>query len=191
MTLSLAIAVAEETAGNQDWLIESGEEIALAIVVAIVVGGLGGRFTSEARRRGWASQASESLAVVALAIFAYAGATAVGGNGFVAAFGAGIAFRTAPTRLEPSVEFAESIGLAASYLVWLMFGVALVGPVILAGFDAALIGYALLSLTIIRGRGGHPRIRCTDDRRSSAPSHPFALSGADRSSAARVGPPRM
>ncbi len=150
VSLSLAIAVAEETAGNQNWLIESGEEIALAIVVAIVVGGLGGRFTSEARRRGWASQASESLAVVALAIFAYAGATALGGNGFVAAFGAGIAFRTATARSEPSAEFAESIGLAASYLVWLMFGIALVGPVILAGFDAALIGYALLSLTIVR-----------------------------------------
>ena len=137
VTLSLAIAVAEETAGNQNWLIEAGEEIALAIVVAIVVGGLGGRFTSEARRRGWASQASESLAVVALAIFAYAGATAIGGNGFVAAFGAGIAFRTATARSEPSVEFAESIGLAASYLVWLLFGVALVGPVITAGFDPA------------------------------------------------------
>jgi len=150
VTLSLAIAVAEETAGNQNWLIESGQEIALAIVVAIVVGGLGGRFTSEARRRSWASQASESLAVVALAILAYAGATAVGGNGFVAAFGAGVAFRTATARSEPSVEFAESIGLAASYLVWLMFGVALVGPVILAGFDAALISYALLSLTIVR-----------------------------------------
>ena len=150
VTLALAIAVAEETAGSQHWLLAAGEEIALAIVVAIVVGGLGGRVASEARRRGWASQASESLAVVALAIFAYAGATAVGGNGFVAAFGAGIAFRTATGSSEPSVELAESIGLAASYVVWLVFGVALVGPVVVAGFDAALIGYALLSLTIVR-----------------------------------------
>lgn len=150
VTLALAIAVAEETAGNQDWLITSGEEIVLAIVVAVVVGGIGGRFASEARRRGWASQASESLAVVALAVLAYSGATAVAGNGFVAAFGAGIAFRTATARSEPSVELAESIGLAASYLVWLIFGVALVSPVILAGLDAALIGYALLSLTIVR-----------------------------------------
>jgi NhaP-type Na+/H+ or K+/H+ antiporter len=31
-----------------------------------------------------------------------------------------------------------------------MFGVALVGPVILAGFDPAVIVYALLSLTIVR-----------------------------------------
>ena len=149
VTLSLAIAVAEEeSAGN--WLIVAGEEIALAVVVAIVVGGLGGRLMTEARGRGWASRASESLAVVALAIFAYASATAIGGNGFVAAFGAGIAFRTATARSEPSVEFAESIGLAASYLVWLLFGVALAGPVIAAGFDAPLIGYALLSLTIVR-----------------------------------------
>ena len=48
------------------------------------------------------------------------------------------------------MEFAESIGLAASYLVWLLFGVALVGPTVAAGFDASLIGYALLSLTIVR-----------------------------------------
>ena len=150
VTLSLAIAVAEETAGSQHWLIVAGVEIALAIVVAIVVGGLGGRLAVEARRRGWASRASESLAVVALAIFAYAGATAIGGNGFVAAFGAGIAFRTATGLAEPSVEFAESIGLAASYLVWLLFGVALAGPVVATGFDGAVIGYALLSLTIVR-----------------------------------------
>ena len=149
VTLSLAIAVAEEHSTG-DWLIVAGEEIALAVVVAIVVGGLGGRIMSEARRRGWASRASESLAVVALAIFTYAGATAIGGNGFVAAFGAGIAFRTATASSEPSVEFAESIGLAASYLVWLLFGVALVGPTVAAGFDASLIGYALLSLTIVR-----------------------------------------
>jgi NhaP-type Na+/H+ or K+/H+ antiporter len=150
VTLSLAIAAAEETTGGQAWLIEAGTEIALAIIVAVIVGGLGGRLTAEARRRGWASSASESLAVVALAILAYAGATAVGGNGFVAAFGAGIAFRTLTVRSEPSVEFAESIGLAASYVVWLLFGVALAGPVITAGFDVALIGYALLSLTLVR-----------------------------------------
>ena len=150
VTLALAIALAEESGGSQHWLLESAIEIALAVVVAVVVGGLGGRCASEARRRGWASQASESLAIVALAILAYAGATTVGGNGFVSAFGAGIAFRTATPRSEPAVEFAESIGLAASYIVWLMFGVALVGPAIAAGFDAALIGYALLSLTIVR-----------------------------------------
>ena len=90
------------------------------------------------------------LAVVAMAIFAYAAATAVGGNGFVSAFAAGIAFHTATARSEPSVEFAESLGVSASYLVWLLFGIGLAGPVIAAGLDPVLIGYAVLSLTVIR-----------------------------------------
>ena len=150
VTLSLAIAVAEEAAGSQHWVVEAGLEIVIAVVVAIVVGGAGGRLLVTARERGWASSASESLAVVALSILAYAGASAVGGNGFVAAFAAGIVFRTATGRSEPSVEFAESIGLAASYIVWLLFGVGLVGPVVAAGFDPIFIVYAVLSLTIIR-----------------------------------------
>ncbi len=150
VTLSLSLAVAEESTGSQDWLVTAIAEIALAIVVAVIVGGLGGRIAAEARRRRWASRGSESLAVVALAVLAYAGATAIGGNGFVAAFGAGIAFRTATARSEPSVAFAESIGSAASYLVWLLFGVVLAGPVIASGFDVRIVGYALLSLTVVR-----------------------------------------
>ena len=103
-----------------------------------------------ARARGWATADSESLAVVAMAVLAYAAATAVGGNGFVAAFAAGIAFHTATARAEPSVEFAESLGVSASYLVWLLFGVGLAGPVVAAGLDPLLVGYAILSLTVIR-----------------------------------------
>jgi NhaP-type Na+/H+ or K+/H+ antiporter len=150
VTMSLAIAIAEEIGGAQQWLVQAGVEIAVAIVAAVVVGGVGGRLVMSARERGWASQASESLAVVTLAILAYAGAKTIGGNGFVAAFGAGIAFRTATARSEPSVEFAESIGLASSYIVWLLFGVGLAGPVVAAGLDAIAIGYAVLSLTLVR-----------------------------------------
>ncbi len=99
---------------------------------------------------GWASPVSESIAVVALAILAYAGATTIGGNGFVAAFAAGIIFRTATARAEPSVEFADWIGLTGSYLVWLVFGVGLAGPVVAAGFEPVFLVYAVLSLTIVR-----------------------------------------
>ena len=149
VTLSLAVAVAEETAGDQNWLIVSAEEIALAIVVAIVVGGLGGRFTSEARRRGWASQASESLAVVALAIFAYAGATAVGGNGFVAALGPGSpSARRLHARSRPSSSRSRSDWLRHTSCGCCSESHSSVRSS--PGFDAALIGYALLSLTMVR-----------------------------------------
>ena len=150
VTLFLAVSVAEETTGTQPWLIEAGLEITIAVIVAVVVGGLGGRLTVIARDRGWASPASISLAVVALAILGYTGASAVGGNGFVAAFVAGIVFRTVTASAEPSVEFAEDIGLAASYIVWLLFGVGLAGPVLLAGLDPFVLVYAVLSLTVVR-----------------------------------------
>ena len=66
VTLFLAVVVAEQASASQHWLIDAALEIALAIVVAIVVGGFGGRVIAQARRRGWASPASESLAVVVL-----------------------------------------------------------------------------------------------------------------------------
>lgn len=150
VALFIAITVAEETTGRQDWLLAAAFQILIALGVAAIVGGLGGRLAVWARARGWASADSESLAVVAMAILAYAAATAVGGNGFVAAFAAGIAFHTATAASEPSVEFAESLGVSASYLVWLLFGIGLAGPVVVAGLDPRLIGYAILSLTVVR-----------------------------------------
>ena len=150
VTLFLAVVVAEQASASQHWLIDAAVEIALAIVVAIVVGGFGGRAIAQARRRGWATPASESLAVVSLAVLAYASATTIGGNGFVAAFAAGVFYRTATAGAEPSVEFADWIGVAGSYLVWLVFGIGFVGPVLAEGFDPAVLVYAALSLTIVR-----------------------------------------
>lgn len=150
VTLFLAVVLSEETAGDEPWLIEAGVEIAIAVMVAIVVGGFGGWLVATARRRGWASLGSESLGLLAMAVLAYAGATAVGGNGFVAAFAAGVAFRSVTAGADPAVEFSESVGVAASYVVWLVFGVALAGPVVAAGMDPAVLLYAILSLTLIR-----------------------------------------
>jgi NhaP-type Na+/H+ or K+/H+ antiporter len=150
VTLFLAVVIAEETTGEQHWLIVAGLEIAIALAVAAVVGGLGGWLVANARRHGWASLDSESLGLLAMALLAYAGATALDGNGFVAAFAAGVAFRTVTAGSEPSVEFAESVGVAASYVVWLVFGVALAGPVVAAGVDPVVLLYAILSLTVVR-----------------------------------------
>ena len=150
VTLFLAVTIAEETSGDQHWLIAAGLEIAVALVVAVVVGGLGGSLVALARRRAWASPDSESIGVVAMALLGYAAATALDGNGFVAAFAAGVAFRTVTAGSEPPLEFAESVGVSASYVVWLVFGAALVGPVVAAGLDPVLLLYAILSLTIVR-----------------------------------------
>ncbi len=150
VTLFLAVTAAEEGITSRDWLASAVAEMLIAVAVAAVVGGGGGWLLAAARRRRWTTATSEQLFVVAIAILAYCGASAVGGNGFVAAFVAGIAFRTAAGRVEPATEFAEVLGLAASYLVWLIFGISLVGPIVALGFDPVYLVYAVVSLTVVR-----------------------------------------
>lgn len=147
----LALAVAEETSHGTSWLAEAVGEIALAVVVALVVGWLGGRTLRAARDRGLTTEVSEQLAVLSLALLAFVAASAAGGNGFVSAFVAGLLFRVSTgASLEGATSFTERVGLFASFLVWAIFGAILVGPVIRSGWDASAAMYAVLSLTVLR-----------------------------------------
>ena len=70
-----------------------------------------------------------TLAALGLALFAYSIAIETNGNGFVAAFMAGMAFGSVVhADLGRMVEFAEQSGGLLSLLVWLIFGAAMVVP---------------------------------------------------------------
>jgi NhaP-type Na+/H+ or K+/H+ antiporter len=119
VTLFLALLVAEEGVGPENWLAESVKELGLAVLVALLVGAVGGRLAAAAHNRGWTSPLSDRLAALASALLAYGGSVAIGGNGFVAAFGAGLLFGAASKEvLREAVEFTEDLGLFASFLVW-------------------------------------------------------------------------
>ncbi len=151
VTLFLAILVAQEGVGADNWLAESVKELSLAVVVALVVGVAGGRLLAAAHGRGWTSHLSDRLAVLALGLLAYGGSVAIGGNGFVAAFAGGIVFSAASKgALRQAVEFTEDLGLFASFLVWALFGALLLAPQINAGVSGATVLYAILSLTVVR-----------------------------------------
>jgi NhaP-type Na+/H+ or K+/H+ antiporter len=151
VTLFLAVVVSEVGAGPQDWLTESLTDLVVAIVVAVVMGLGSGRLLVGARRRGWTSATSDRLAVMAIALVSYLAAVSLGGNGFVAAFAGGIFFAAATrSRLVEATLFTEDVGLFLSFLVWSLFGAALVGPILTGPIDLAAIGYAILSLTLIR-----------------------------------------
>jgi NhaP-type Na+/H+ or K+/H+ antiporter len=89
--------------------------------------------------------------VLALALLAYGGSILVHGNGFVAAFAAGVAFGHVAGRGGPrEVFYVEQTAGLASLLVWTLFGAVAV-PVLLDGnLGWAVIIYAVLSLTVIR-----------------------------------------
>ena len=151
VTLFLAIVLAEEGRGPADWITEAAIDIGLAVAVAAVVGVVGGALLRGASERGWTSPTSSALAVVGLAVLSYAGAVAIGGNGFVAAFLAGLVFgRVAANALEEAIEFTERIGLFSSFIVWWIFGAVFVGPVLEGELSWRALLYAVISLTLIR-----------------------------------------
>ena len=60
-----------------------------------MVGYVGGQLLALAIERGWTSDVSEQIAILAFALLAYGGSVAIGGNGFIAAFAGGILFGAA------------------------------------------------------------------------------------------------
>ena len=151
VTLFIAAAAAEESLSDKAWGLEALKEIGLAIVAAVVVGYIGGKLLAFASERGWTSGVSEQIAILALALLAYGGAVAIGGNGFIAGFAGGILFGAATRgRLAEPVEFTETLGLSASFLVWSIFGALFVGNLLTHQLSVQPIIYAILSLTVIR-----------------------------------------
>jgi NhaP-type Na+/H+ or K+/H+ antiporter len=125
-------------------------ELAVGLLVGVAAGGLGGLLMNTARRRGWAAEGFGGAAVLGLALCAYASAVAVHGNGFIAAFVAGLAFGTASGRRgEPLVPFVEETGALVSLLVWLAFGAVELVPA-LESLNWQIVLYAILSLTVVR-----------------------------------------
>ena len=125
-------------------------ELALGLLVGAVVGGAGGFVVNVARRRGWAAGGFAGSAVLALAVCAYACALALHGNGFIAAFVGGLAYRTCGgPRGERLVPYVEETGALVSLLVWLAFGAIAVVPA-LQSLTWQTVLYAVLSLTVVR-----------------------------------------
>jgi NhaP-type Na+/H+ or K+/H+ antiporter len=151
VTLFLALVVAEQGEGPTDWLAASVVDLLIAGVVALAVGLGGGWLMRWVTRRRWTTATSSDLGVLSLALFSYALALALGGNGFVAAFAGGIFFgRMNSGAHEEAIEFTERIGLFASFLVWTIFGALFAAPLLTEPFDLAPLVYAVFSLTVVR-----------------------------------------
>ncbi|GAA2155657.1 cation:proton antiporter [Nocardioides koreensis] len=148
--LALALAASAEDVEGATGLVQALAGLALGAVVGGAVGAAGGWLLRRARRRGWVTEDLAGIAVLALAIVAYAAAVTLDANGFVAAFCGGIAFGALAGRRGPAeLVFLDQAGGLASLLVWLAFG-AVAGPIMLERIDLTTVLYAVLSLTVVR-----------------------------------------
>ena len=149
--LFLAYAAATEGQASGAWLSTAVIEIVLAVLAGAAIGAVGGWLLAQTTRRGWTSGGAEQLGILGLALAAYFGSVAIGGNGFIAAFTGGIVFRAVShSRFIEPTEFTETFGTFLSLLVWVIFGALLVSAVLANLTDWRPILYAILSLTVIR-----------------------------------------
>ncbi|HEX5826703.1 MAG TPA: cation:proton antiporter [Candidatus Limnocylindrales bacterium] len=148
LALALATSEVSESGG---WLAGALADIAIGIVTGVVLGFVGGSLLVVADRRQWTSSVSRRLVVLALAASCYLVAVAAGGNGFIGAFVGGLAFSAGSRgRAHDDVRFTEVQGSLLAIGVWAAFGLTLAGKILSSLWDPAAIGYAVLSLTIIR-----------------------------------------
>jgi sodium/hydrogen antiporter len=152
-TLAIAASELGIDGGEEAAVIRPLLELGIGIVVGLAVGLGSAKLIEFTSRRKWILSGGRRLATLAAALASFAVAVTLGGNGFIAAFAAGIAFGAAfPrefTELEEVGELPELLGEVMSLGVWFLFGATLV-PVAFEHFSASVLLYAVLSLTVIR-----------------------------------------
>jgi len=89
--LFVGLAVEEGAISTQGWLSFAAQQIGIGVLAGVAVGLLGGRLVEGAVRRRLIEGTFEQLAMLALAVGAWALASQLGGNGFIAAFTGGLA----------------------------------------------------------------------------------------------------
>ena len=152
VTVLIAAAASQAgLTGDESWEMRAIRSLAVAVVVGAALGRGGGAILRWCRAREWTSPFSVEVSVLTLALLCYLVATSIEANGFVAAFVGGLAFATTTRGQGPGQElvFTETLGLLASYVVWLTFGAAMVGPAI-ARMTGGTVVVALGSLTVAR-----------------------------------------
>jgi NhaP-type Na+/H+ or K+/H+ antiporter len=149
LALFLVLAVEGEHLSANLWIRFALEQIGFGVLVGIGVGLAGGSLVRWASNRGWMTESFQRLALLALALIAWALADQIGGNGFIAAFVGGLVVGPTVERVgERLLRFTESEGQLLNLSVFFIFGVLALG--LLGSLTWQIALYVLLSLTVVR-----------------------------------------
>jgi NhaP-type Na+/H+ or K+/H+ antiporter len=149
--IALAIAGAEKgslSAAHAVRLV--AEEIGYGVLGGLVAGAVAAIVLRVALPRGLVDGSWLQIVPVAAAALAYGIAAPLGGSGFIGAFVGGAAFNALRDDRGGEVTYLlEELGEIASAVTFVVFGAAIVGPV-LGRLTWSVAGYALASLTVVR-----------------------------------------
>jgi NhaP-type Na+/H+ or K+/H+ antiporter len=151
VTIFLALALEEENAvggGHIAQVLLRGLLASGAIGAAVGWGGT--TLLRWSMRKGWSGRHWQSVALLAMAIASFAFADLIEGSGFIAAWtaglAAGLASRGSLAEAQQTPEELASFGVSVSFV---LFGALFLAPE-LGRVTWVMVGYALLSLTVIR-----------------------------------------
>lgn len=150
----VCLAILGAESGHQDgsWLTYIILQVTLGPLVGGAIGWAGGKLIQLVADKDWTDETFQRIAAFPLAIIAFALAESVGGNGFIAAFVAGLGLNlgtTSATVRHRMQEFNEAEGTLLMLVVFLIFGLTMV-PIAIAHWGVTELIYALASLTVIR-----------------------------------------
>ncbi|MFH8621956.1 cation:proton antiporter [Streptomyces vietnamensis] len=122
----------------------------VAVGAGSLVGHLAGRLLRRSWARGWTLPTATRLAVLSVPVAAYSLSVALGGNGFVASFVAGVCFSPAMRHLPAdTVRMTDDLVTLSTLALWFLFG-QLVSDEFWDGFHLSVILYAVLACTVVR-----------------------------------------
>jgi NhaP-type Na+/H+ or K+/H+ antiporter len=147
----LAAATAAGSEAQADAAVDAVPALGVAFLVGAFVGAVAARVLNRALRAGWTQASALRLGVLTLPLLAYAGAVVLGGNGFIAAFVAGVFFEPEARRLPAdALHLVEDVGALLSLALWFLFGAVLNDVVERGSITWQIVLYAVLALTVAR-----------------------------------------
>ena len=142
------------------------EQIGFGTLAGVGAGAIAAAILIFAGRRGAIAPMWQKVIPVAAAALAYTLAVPLGGSGFIGAFVGGLVFGALVRRrsVDQASQLVDGIGDLLNAVTFIVFGAALLGPA-LAQLSWPVVGYAILSLTLVRMVpvalsliGGQPRL---------------------------------
>jgi NhaP-type Na+/H+ or K+/H+ antiporter len=151
--LLFAVSFAAAAQGNEhdtNWISFVMLQLTLGPLAGALIGWAGSRAINAAIDRRFLGREFCNIYLLSLAFIAYLGAELIGGNGFIAAFVAGVTTGNTLKHVNDEIyEFAESQGQLLNLIIFFLFGVVLL-PQVWDQVSWSHVSYAILSLTLIR-----------------------------------------
>jgi NhaP-type Na+/H+ or K+/H+ antiporter len=148
--MAVLSGVSAEESQTSYWVMFTVKQFIYGPLIGGLIGWIGGYLVDEASKRGWMNPTFQRLTCITVALLSFSLAEMAGGNGFIAAFFAGMFLGTRTEVIRERIhEFGEATSQALMGFIFLLLGLFVI-PLTFPYWTISAWVYALLSLTLIR-----------------------------------------